>query len=73
MQAHEAYLDGHIMPAGVANINWRVDEKGYVSLPEGPGLGDEIDESAFAKVNADPRRRFRWPTPKPPDGSVRDY
>ena len=57
----------------MANINWRVDEKGYASLPQGPGLGVEIDESAFAKVNADPRRRFRWPTPKPPDGSVRDY
>jgi galactonate dehydratase len=70
---HEAYLDGHIMPHGVANINWRVDEKGYASLPEGPGLGVEIDEAAFAKVNADPRRRFRWPTPKLPDGSVRDY
>ncbi|HZE97480.1 MAG TPA: mandelate racemase/muconate lactonizing enzyme family protein [Planctomycetota bacterium] len=70
---HEAYLDGHIMPPGVARKNWAVDEKGYASLPQGPGLGVEIDEDAIAKVNADPRKKYKWPTPKQPDGSVTDY
>jgi len=69
----EAYLDGHLMPAGVARKSFTVDAEGYASLPQGPGLGVEMDESAFAAVNADPRRRFRWPTPKQPDGSVTDY
>ena len=70
---HEAYLDGHIMPPGVARKNWQVDKEGYASLPEGLGLGVEIDESTFDTVNADPRRKFKWPTPKQPDGSVTDY
>ena len=70
---HEAYLDGHLMPAGVARKNWEVDAQGYASLPQGPGLGVEIDESQFDKVNADPKRQFKWPTPTLPDGAVRDY
>src|SRR4029078_1885348 len=69
----EGYLDGHLMPAGVARKSFTVDAEGYATLPQGPGLGVEIDESPFAAVNADPRRRFRWPTPKQPDGSVTDY
>ena len=70
---HEAYLDGHIMPPGVAKKNWQVDKDGNASLPEGPGLGVEMDESMFEKINADPRKLFKWPTPKQPDGSVTDY
>ncbi|MBI2946833.1 MAG: mandelate racemase/muconate lactonizing enzyme family protein, partial [Verrucomicrobia bacterium] len=70
---HEGYLDGHIMPPGVARKNWQVDKDGNASLPEGPGLGVEVNESAFERVNADPRRKFKWPTPKQPDGSVTDY
>jgi galactonate dehydratase len=69
----EGYLDGHIMPASVARKNWQVDKEGYASLPQGPGLGVDIDESQFQKVNTDERRRFRWPTPRSADGSVRDY
>ena len=70
---HECYLDGHIMPPGVARKSWKVDENGDALLPEGPGLGVEIDESMFAKVNADPKRKFRWPSATYPDGSIRDY
>jgi hypothetical protein len=36
-------------------------------------LGVDIDETMIEKVNADPKRRFRWPVPKQPDGSVSDY
>lgn len=70
---HEAYLDGHIMPRGVATKSFEVDANGYASLPQGPGLGVEVDESKFAEVNADPKRQFKWPTPKSPDSSVIDY
>src|SRR6516225_5657762 len=69
----EGYLDGHIMPAGVARKSFTVDKEGYASLPQGPGLGVEMDEAAIAKVNADPQRRYRWPHPTYSDGSVRDY
>jgi galactonate dehydratase len=69
----EGYLDGHIMPAGVARKTWTVDAEGYASLPEGPGLGVEMDERRMDQVAADPNRRYRWPTPRYADGSVRDY
>jgi galactonate dehydratase len=69
----EGYIDGHIMPPGVARKNWEIDKDGYASLPQGPGLGVEIDESMFAKVNADPKKKYKWPVPKYSDGSVRDY
>jgi galactonate dehydratase len=70
----EGYIDGHLMPPGVANKNWTQDKDGYASLPEGPGLGVEIDEARIAKVNADLKRKFKWPhVTYPQDGSVRDY
>jgi galactonate dehydratase len=70
---HEAYLDGHIMPPGVARKNWEQDKDGYASLPQGPGLGVEMDEKKMAEVAADPKRTFKWPVPKSEDGSIRDY
>jgi len=70
---HEGYLDGHIMPKGVVRKQWEVDKDGYANLPQGPGLGVEIDEEAMAKVAADPSRKYKWPSAKSPDGSIRDY
>ncbi len=70
----EGYLDGHLMPPGVANKNWTQDKDGYASLPEGPGLGVEMDEKRMAEVAADPtRKKFKWPRPGSLDGSVMDY
>lgn len=70
---HEGYLDGHLMPPGVARKQWDVDKDGYASIPSGPGLGVEIDEVAAAKVAADPAKKFKWPRVTAPDGSIRDY
>jgi L-alanine-DL-glutamate epimerase-like enolase superfamily enzyme len=47
-----------------------VDKNGDSSLPQGPGLGIEVDEAALAKI--DPTK-FKWPGQKNPDGSVADY
>jgi galactonate dehydratase len=69
----EGYIDGHIMPAGVARPSWEQDKDGYASLPQGPGLGVEIDEEAAAKVNTLPNKKFKWPTPRNIDGAVYDY
>jgi galactonate dehydratase len=56
------------------NRPWKVDDKtGYATLPEGPGLGVEIDVAKMARVAADPKYRWRWPTVTLPDGSVADY
>jgi galactonate dehydratase len=70
---HEGYLDGHLMPPGVANKQWEVDKDGYASLPNGPGLGVEINEAKMAEVAADPKRKYKWPTATHPDGAIRDY
>lgn len=70
----EGYIDGHIMPRGVANRSWEQDREGYASLPKGPGLGVEMSEAEMEKVARDPKRQFRWPTVTyPNDDSVRDY
>lgn len=69
----EAYTDGHIMPHEVARKNWEVDADGYASLPQGPGLGVEVNEAELAKVAADPRKQYRWPVLKHKDGSIADY
>jgi galactonate dehydratase len=53
---------------------WTVDKEGYASLPEGAGLGVQMDEKAMAKVAADPKQgRFQWPVMRLRDGSVADY
>jgi hypothetical protein len=61
------------MPPGVARKSFEVLADGHVTPPQGPGLGVEIDEAAIAKVNQDPKRTFKWPKPKAPDGAVIDY
>jgi galactonate dehydratase len=70
---HEAYLDGHIMPHGVAKPTFEIDKDGNAVLSQAPGLGVEMDEELMAKVAADPKRKYKWPTPKAPDGAVIDY
>ena len=69
----EGYTDGHLMPAGVARKRWTVDKEGYASLPEGPGLGVEVNEKGMARVAADPKVKFVWPLMRLRDGSVADY
>lgn len=56
-----------------ARKNWTVDKEGYASLPQGPGLGVEMDESAMAKMAAKPGQRFAWPVVRLSDGSMADY
>jgi galactonate dehydratase len=68
------FTEYSILPPGVARKNWEIDKDGYTSLPQGPGLGVEVDEAMMAKVAADPKRKFKWPSVKyPDDGSIRDY
>ena len=68
---HEGY-EG-VLPEGVARKTWEMDEEGYVSLPEGPGLGVEVDEELVIETGKDPDRKFDWPDSRLEDGSVADY
>ena len=56
------------------NRPWTVDDKSsYATLPDGPGLGIEIDIQKMQKVATDPNFKFRWPQMRLPDGSIADY
>ena len=56
------------------NRPWKVDEQsGYATLPDGPGLGVQIDVAKMQAVAADPKYKWRWPGATLPDGSVADY
>ena len=68
---HEGYKG--VLPEDVARKTWEMDEEGYVSLPEGPGLGVEIDEAKVIEVGAEPSRQFGWSDSRLQDGSVADY
>ena len=41
-------------------------------LPEGPGLGVEVDEAKVIEVS-NQGRKFNWPNSRLADGSVADY
>ena len=68
---HEGYT--HQMAEGVARKTWTMDDDGYVNLPEGPGLGVEMDETLAREVGQRDDQRFHWPDNRLIDGSVADY
>ena len=68
---HEYYPS--ITPPGLIKKSWSVDADGFASLPEGVGLGCEIDEARLAELAKQPRKP-EWPTRgRYPDGSIADY
>lgn len=68
---HEYYPQ--ITPAGLVKKGWAVDKDGYASLPQGPGLGVEIDEAKLAELAKKPHKP-EWPTRgRLKDGSIADY
>lgn len=68
---HEGYTTQ--MAEGVATKTWTMDEEGFVDLPEGPGLGVEMDEALARQVGEQPDQQFKWPDNRLVDGSVADY
>ena len=59
-------------PFNLMRLHWKTNDQGNALLPEGPGLGVEVDEAKAAEVDANPKK-YRWPSSKYPDGSVADY
>ena len=68
---HEYYPQ--LTPAGLIRKSWSVDKDGYASLPQGPGLGAEIDEQKLEELAKKPHKP-EWPTRgRLKDGSIADY
>ena len=62
-------------PENIAKVSWTIDKEGYASLPQGPGLGIEIDEKKVLALHAKmPTKPGSWPNPRhEKDGSTADY
>jgi galactonate dehydratase len=71
---HEFYPDnrGFAPPIARMNQNWKPADDGYIGLPEGPGLGVEIDEKAMLELAKKPQT-YKWPGKTLKDGSISDY
>jgi galactonate dehydratase len=59
-------------PRGIAMMEWSVDQDGYVALPQGVGLGVEMDAKILDEEAKKPQT-YKWPGAKLKDGSVADY
>jgi galactonate dehydratase len=70
---HEGYENQ--LPEGMARKTWEMDADGYVSLPQGPGLGVEVDEQLVREIPADPSRcrPFERAARQHRDGAGADY
>lgn len=69
---HEYYPQ--ITPPGLIKKSWSVDQQGYASLPQGPGLGVEVDEAKLEELAKNPQPKWEWPTRgRLEDGSIADY
>ena len=62
-------------PGNVAKVSWTIDKEGYASLPQGPGLGVEIDEKKVLQIHAKkPTKPSGWPDPRhEKDRGIADY
>ncbi len=58
---------------GSLHKNWEVDKNGNASLPQGPGLGVEVDEAKLKAVSEHPQSPYKWPSQRLRDGSISDY
>ena len=59
-------------PRGIAMMEWSVDQDGYVALPQGVGLGVEMDTKILDEEAKKPQT-YKWPGQKLKDGSIADY
>jgi len=71
---HEYYPDnrGFAPPIAEMKMDWKPGKDHHIGLPEGPGLGVEVDEKALEEAGKKPQS-YKWPGAKLKDGSVSDY
>ena len=68
---HESYDDD--LFAKFIHPKW-TKQDGQVTIPDGPGLGIELDEAMMSKLAKEARGKYHWRGPHYlPDGSVSDY
>jgi hypothetical protein len=61
------------MADGTITRQWSVDKDGCAPLPQGAGLGVEVDEAKLEELSKNPKR-WTWPLRgRLKDGSVADY
>ena len=53
-------------------MEWKLDDEGYIGLPQGPGLGIDVDEKKLEEEAQKPQK-YRWPGRTLKDGSISDY
>ena len=58
---------------GVLKRSWDVDKDGIATLPQGPGIGCEVDEKRLAEVSKEIGDSYKWPGARYKDGAVADY
>lgn len=58
---------------GVLHCTFQQDKNFNYTLPQGPGLGCEVDEDLARKNAKEFGFKYRWPTQSYSDGSVIDY
>lgn len=58
---------------GVVKPSWDIDKDHNYLLPQGPGIGVEIDEELALKHSKETGYNFKWPGMHYPDGSIADY
>ena len=68
---HEGYAKR--VPDEIAQKAWTMDDDGMVSLPEGPGLGVEVNEQAAIEFGQTTESKFQWPNARLRDGTISDY
>jgi galactonate dehydratase len=71
---HEFYPDnrGFAPPVARMKMDWKVGNDYCIGLPEGPGLGVDIDEKGLEEAAKKPQT-YKWPGSKLKDGSISDY
>ena len=65
---HEFYPQN----GNLTRMAFELDKEGYIGLPNGPGLGVEVDEAKLIEESQKPQT-YKWPGAKLKDGSVADY
>ncbi len=74
LMIHETAQGALVWGEQFMNRPFKLDLKtGYATLPEGPGLGIEINRDKMAKVAADPNYKWKFPQVRLKDGAVADY
>jgi len=69
---HEYYPSA--LKAPIVKKSWSVDADGYASLPQGPGLGIDIDEKVLEEFPKTNTKKWEWPIRgRLKDGSIADY